>query len=451
LSGELYTPDDLPLQDRLVLKSGFWNQDILKVLFSAFIITLPITNAFALAPWAPIPLIIAILIFCVLLLSGRLRIFSSDFLFVALIVSVTVPWLWSLQQSYVKSIVHFFALFMVINIYFITIRAVFILNYLNSDWFQKISFILYKATFLVSVFILCEFFFVNFLGISIDSIIPYATREAYEATIVGGIQRARGFASESGSMALFYDLALFLCLPALTTRRRKLAYLLIICGAFILLFSAGAFSVVLPCFLILAALKFRFKFLPYVKLLFVLVLFAVGLSVFFYENIENYVLISLLPKLALLSFDAGSSIGSASERLQNYQQIIELIGHYPFGVGFGITAELGERGMAYNGIPVSAGQLSFFGTFATAGGIPGLTIIFAIAINALSTAYRMRRQHPELLCGGLALTLHHVIVSDFWQPYIWFFWALTSALQNGNYVGRGKTALGTKANKSYAV
>lgn len=409
-----------------------------------FVLCLPATDVLAPSPWLPLPMLCALALGALLLFQPRvLRVQREDLLLGMVVVSCVLPYLWSSRYIGPKTLSHMAAFLTAIGLYYVVVRSW--LNHLGrtQDDFQGVFAAVAVALFVVSSYVYAEFVLVNLMGWSADGPLPHLTRPEYLATVLqqtgAGISRARGFAAESGTMALFFELAIFLAYPAIKRLSKGLAatYFAYCLGAFALLFSVGGMASLAAAATIYAILGG-----PRSTLRTAGVFAALGLLVVvsFPEQSMLFFEQTVLTKLSLLSGTAHA--GSSSTRAGIYGGTMALVAEFPLGVGLGIAPSVAEYGGVLHGHVISAGQVSLYGFLAVSGGLVALLAFLAMQAHVLRLAWTLKEHSAPMFMAGTSLYIHHLVVTEYWLPNLWFYFALVMALASAE---RARNIAGVRA------
>ncbi|MCT7572660.1 hypothetical protein [Aliarcobacter butzleri] len=270
----------------------------------------------------------------------------------------------------------------------------------------------------VSFFIIFEFLARNYLNINIDNFVYHMGRESYIAETAEKIIRARGFATESGLMSIYYEFCIFLSYIYIRQKSQLVGIIFYIINlfAFTLLFSSAAFFCLGVSLLIFFILNLK-SFLKLLYTLFFPLLIFIFLS---YDFISQFIVQVFLNKITLLNGNILS--GSSLERYSVYNLIYNIITEFPFGIGLGISQSVVYLGETYLGYEVSAGQLSLYGTLLISGGFISLILFIFFIFNKL---YTLKRSNNKILfiLAASSIFIHYSIVGDYWLPFLWVYLA----------------------------
>lgn len=389
-----------------------------------FILVMPIVNVAGPSVWFTLPALTAGGLFA-LLWWNRLLVF--DRLFLALLTLALwcfLPWFFSAEYISPKTLLHAVAVISTITIYYAAVRCG-LQSLIAQGRTMSIITVAYLALFGVSVFILFELIVTNVLGIDLNHIIPYIEVPEFTASALGFYKRPRGLASEPGVMALFYDFMLFFVLPRLRTRRYLLGYVFVIVPAYLVLVSTASIVSVLFIATLIAAFRFLSRVWTGARILIFAAIAGCGAAAVWGEQLAETLDLAIVTRVA--AFAGAGEDSSADARRGQYAEVAQVVSRYPWGIGFGITPGLSDVGGSYRGIELSPGQISLFGMFLVAGGLVGGLGFTAIVGFALWRAMRAGEMSIPIAGGGIALTLHHLVVTEYWLPFFWFFFATASA------------------------
>jgi len=389
---------------------------------------LPMVNILGPVSWAPIVFLLGLLLSVLSLFLLQTRLDFIDPLVFLLVLVCMIPWIWSSDYVSQKTFNHIAAFITVIFVYGIFTRSALIFLFQNGQ--IKIVFkALGIGAIFLSLYVIFEFVSETFLGIGVSSWPIHITRPEFDlGRALGGIvHRPRGFSSEPGNLALYFDFMIFLLPFCFISQGMKVLSFVVFIISYLLLMSAASIASILVASFLYIAVRYRQGRPLSTKL----VLFLIGaFCIFFYlayDYIVLYVTAQFLPKLSII-FGQADSLSSA-DRLGRYILVLRTVMEYPFGIGFGITPGLELAGNTYNGLEVTAGQVSFPGTLLVSGGIPALVVYLVIWGMQLRRAYNLDHLSAEMVAGGAALFLHYIFVGAYWFPFLWFYWALISALE----------------------
>jgi hypothetical protein len=398
------------------------------LLVLGLIAVMPLVNVFSPSRWLPPPMIFALLLFAWLLKRKQFRIDGTYGALLILCAMCFLPWVYSADYISSKTLLHALAILISMTVYYAATKRGIVLLVARRDPIVLLQ-VMYFALLVTSAFIILEFLGVNGKMWDVSRAIPYSENREFEALAFGVIHRPRGFASEPGVMALYYDFSLFAVLPLLRRGWRwKAGYLCVIVPGYLALFSTASVASTFAAMLALTAWNFQRKVLATsgkLVLLSGLIAVAVIAGGARTKLLANEQFVS---RLATFVTGGGNDV-SANERRGKFKEIGEAVSAYPLGIGFGITAGFPDSGGEFHGVPLSNGQISLFGTFFVAGGIPAGLLSCVIVIIVLRKALAIPDYGPYIAAGGTAIALHQIAVTEYWLPFFWFFLALTNGLR----------------------
>jgi hypothetical protein len=403
-----------------------------------FLLVMPLVNVLGPNPWLAPPMVVASALLVWLTLVGRAYVDGVVIALLALALWCFLQWAWSATFISPKTLMHAIGVLGAIVAFYMGVRSG-LLDLLRQGRELTIIRCVYKALFITSAFIVAEVVFTNVLGLNWNALVPYIQVPEFAALGPAGLMRPRGFASEPGIMALFYDFALFFIIPLLRYRRYRAGMFLLILPAYLLLLSAAS---ILSCALVLMTLGAmrlwrRFGSTALMVLVFgtIAALVLAPYAKQLWEATDELVL------TRLVALAAGTGSQSGLDRRLIYEQIAQVLATRPLGIGFGITAGLQDVGGIYLGTPLAPGQISLFGMFAMAGGLPAVLALVVI-IGVLLCRVRVDPVYGgPIAAGGVAISLHQIFVTEYWLPFFWFFLAAASAFASTAHLRTAQRAI----------
>lgn len=383
-------------------------------------------NVLGPAPWLAPPMAIGVLLLVWLTAQRDL---ALDAIFVAILGLLAVclmPWAWSFEFISAKSLRHVAMVLAAASVFYLALQRGLVRLLLSHGPLAAIKAV-YLALLSVSAFILVEWLGANSLVPDLRPYVPYISNPDFEALMFGVLYRARGFATEPGVMALYYDFALFLVLPLL---RRGffwfILYFLVIIPAYLCLLSTASLLCVGASLLLLLVLRFRARVIGTSLLFSAFVLLILGAAILGGKDLASRADELLTSRVVALVTGDGLDTSAATRR-GKFGEASRTLEQRPFGVGFGITPGLADVAVSYDGLFLSEGQISMPGTFAIAGGVLGLLVFLALYLSILLASLRITYFGQFIACGGLALGLHQIVISEYWLPFFWIFFAFAMA------------------------
>lgn len=398
---------------------------MLALLTGAVLVLLPCVNVGGPVVWLTPPVFAATALFA--WLSSR-RLMRFDGLYCVLLVLVGwcfLPWLTSAEYVSGKALMHGVAILVAITLYYAVCR-VGLIELVRAGKRRLIFKTCYLSLLAVSLFVLTEFVSSNLFGLDFHKFVPYIEVPEFEARIFGVLQRPRGLASEPGVMGLYYDFMLFFVLPFVGTGWQwRFGYVVIILPAYLLLFSAASLVSCAVAVMLLMLLRLKGHFFVTATRIVIWGALLGTISVLAVDTIGQAFNDIVVSRLGV--FAGGGDDTSAIARSEMFGQIAAVVSRHPLGIGFGTTAGLASVGNSYEGMTLAPGQISLFGMFFIAGGIPAGLAALLVASWAVIRALKITDYGPYLASGGLAISLHQLFVTEFWLPFFWFFLATVTA------------------------
>jgi hypothetical protein len=133
-----------------------------------------------------------------------------------------------------------------------------------------------------------------------------------------------------------------------------------------------------------------------------------------------------------------------------YGAILRLSIDYPFGIGIGIAPAAYEKTGDYKGVPVEPGQVSLYGYLLLGSGYLGLGLFLLFAWIKLRKAMRAGPPGWFILPAGVALLTHHLVVTEFWWPFLWLFFSITDWAYRIERRAQKRSAVGGLLSRRYA-
>lgn len=395
----------------------------------AMLLSMPMVNVFAPSPWLIPPMAIGLALTAWLFRCNALLIDRRYAVLLVLIAVCFVPWVGSAEYISFKTAFHAMAIIVSATVYYLAMRTALISLVCNGGATGIVRAV-FIALFSVSLFILVEFIGLNTGAWDVAQFIPYATVPELEARIFGIVMRSRGFASEPGVMALYYDFALFFVLPMLRAGwRYRIGYVFAIVPAYLCLFSTASIVVVAISATALLVWRFRSRFVASTLRVATLVGILMVMLVAWPDEVADVADTLIVSKINSLVTGSGED-SSGSERRSRFEQVADVATNFPAGIGFGVTPGLDTAGVKFRGLSLEEGQISLFATFLLSGGVFALLLLIGVVGVSIYQALGIPFFGPYMAAGGLAISLHHLSVTEFWLPFFWFFLACVSAYRH---------------------
>ena len=395
-----------------------------EVLVIGFVCVLPLVNVAGPLVILTPPAIAALMLFSWQIASARYRVTTSTLALFGLCVLCFLPWVWSASYVTRATLLHAASLVLAVALYFAAARTG-----IEAVLWRRGPGVLLRAYFLAmlatSAFIIFEAVASNLFGIDVGTFVPYIEVQDFEAKILGVYLRPRGFASEPGVMALYFDFGLFFVLPLLRKRRYLVAYLLVILPAYLALLSAASLLACAVAAVCLTLHRLWNRLVGTAMRIAVVTILVGAVSIPFWESISKAADEIVVDRVVALA--GGVASQSGTERADRFAEILDVLALRPLGIGFGVTPGLEGAGGLYEGLPLASGQISLFGAIAVAGGPPAALAIVAIAVILIVRVARVAQFGPPIAAGAAAIAIHHLFVSEYWLPFFWFALAAAGA------------------------
>ena len=396
---------------------------IIMLLRYIYIFAIPIVDVMSFSPLMPIPLIVG----CIILISSRRIIYDKGDLYIlATIFFTLIPYVWSLEYVGIKTLYHVIALLGSVIVYYLITKTT-IREICSKGKVETLINVICWSLIFSSVYIVIEYTLNNLFGINIDTFIPHLARVDYGASVLDDILRARGFATESGVMAIYYEMYFFILvglqkLYQLTVRPTRLinAALIFSSISLIFLFSTASILVLFFGFLVLITRQgISLKWISACGVIFSLFVFV------FSDQISYFIENTFLNKIAI--FYSSDTIGSARERTEIYNENFNVFMNFPLGIGHGIAPEVSEQNSLYFGHSILAGQVSLFLLFLVSGGVFSLFFFILWIANKLRQCQRGILKN-YVTASFISIVAHFTLVSEYWLPFFWVSMALYSEI-----------------------
>jgi len=281
---------------------------------------------------------------------------------------------------------------------------------------------------LLSFALILEFILANSSGTYLSDIIPFSIKDFPQATVLDdGFNRPRGFSAEAGFTAIAFECLLPLSIYTLRASRLRMAVFALVVGpAYLMLFSAASF-----CFLTLTSIVFIYitqgpKRAFWTTLVIALPVTFVaitseGVSFVFYEVIAR--------KFLEFSIPDGGFTADTFSRPEAYTLGLDIITLRPFGIGWGTISEMAANGAVLFGTELKgSGLISLPLELGAAGGVPAMLLYVWIVWRKLRRLALTATLPARLVFFSLLwVSLHHIVVLEFWFPMLWLSMALADA------------------------
>jgi hypothetical protein len=192
------------------------------------------------------------------------------------------------------------------------------------------------------------------------------------------------------------------------------------------LFSTASLVVVVISAAALLVWRFKSRFLGTTMRLAAVAGIVIVMLIAWREEVTDVAEILIFSRVSTLVTGSGGD-SSGNVRRSHLEEVVDVATDYPAGIGFGVTPGLRDAGVKFRGLSLEEGQISLFATFLLSGGVFALLLFTAVVVVSLYQALKIPVFGPYIAAGGLAISLHHMSVTEFWLPFFWFFLACVSA------------------------
>lgn len=282
----------------------------------------------------------------------------------------------------------------------------------------------------LAVAVILEFVLASFFGYFFADLIPFAHADLTVADLVmEPFKRPRAFSPEPGFTALAFECLWPLTLLAPARRARHVLY----ATAFALLASAAAMVAFVAALSIIWLARSRsLKGL----LLAVVGALAIGLLVSLSDAAADVAWSVLGRKFdldAALTDDVaeGGDAVTAFERASTYFLGLQLLAGFPFGIGWGSLGEAfaTEVSLPDVGTLRGSGMLSLYLDVAVASGWLGfLGVVWFVGSRVAALLRSSNPAATPVACALLTVACHHMLITEFQFPFLWFAIAVADRL-----------------------
>jgi hypothetical protein len=399
-------------------------------MFYLYVLSLPFVDVLSFHPWAPLPLMIGFLVLLRGLLHYKvLSVERDDTTLFAIVVLGAIPYIWSYDYLGPKAMNHLIALGTVIVLFYWVPRQWMRVELAAKGGWEAMARLLATGLFITSVYIIMEFIATNAFRVSHDGLLPHTdVVYKFDASILG-YQRPRGFASEPGLMALFYELSVFIVWNLFRAKALlvRLGYWAVVLAGFTLLSSTAAVVSIAIAAVVYVAWYGLKRPREVLGGLAVAVALAIGLCWLTADQMGDFIGNTALVKVDDMLFGSRTVGLDRTSRHSQYKVVFDLAARYPAGVGYGVTSQTFAEGRTYEGIEVFPGQVSLIGYFLVSAGYLGAFLFIVFLARRLIMANRCGHLQSALVPTGIALFTHHMFVAEQYLPFLWFYLALVDA------------------------
>ena len=400
-----------------------------------YAVLMPFLSALAPAAWLPLPLALMILATPGLVLARRLRAliacWKRDIWFGLIFALGVFAIVGSPVPVGAKALNYTFAVLVSYLFFFVMARE--LLNGVSGSW-DTISRAAHASLTILSIGVVIEFYLASWHGIFFTDLLPFAHDDLEIAFLLNeDFRRPRAFSAEPGFTAVAYE-----CLWPLTwlggaVVRRRMSWRVsqgLYAAAFMLLSSAAAIGCLAAASLVVWLVRSRDikRFLRLVVPLAAVV--STMLLAGWGEDLLWGVFGRKLGLFGAFEIDGADAV-TALVRLGRYGTGLDLLTEYPFGVGWGGVAQAFNDNMSIPGAEYidGSGLINLYLDLAVAAGVvsvPIMLVFFGIRWHGT-----LRSPHPAAAMVATALIsvcLHHLFITEFQMPFLWFVLALADCL-----------------------
>lgn len=281
--------------------------------------------------------------------------------------------------------------------------------------------------------IILEFALANTAGRYLSDFIPFSISTFPDANVLGDeLKRPRGFSAEAGFTSIAFECLLPLSYYTVRKRRlRLIAFGALVLPAYLLLFSAASISFFALTMLVYVQINHGTKRA-------VLTALGIGMPIAFVALTSDEVSFVLYEVIArkFLEFSAseGGPTADTFSRPEAYSLGLAILMERPFGMGWGTLSQ-----QAANGLPLFGTELKGTGLISlplevgAAAGLIGLGLYLAIVFRKLKRLSVIGTLPSRLVFVSLLwVSLHHMVVLEFWFPMLWLSMALADIVCREN-------------------
>lgn len=407
-----------------------------KILLKLFFFTMPMTHAFALNGWFPLPFVL-MLVFVVtigisLIATGEARVLlieKWDWPIIAFVVWMLLSVVVNVASLDGKVASHTMSYIAVLSLYYIAFRSLISKSKVDFDTIMRWVTV---SVLFASVFGVFEFLGKNILGYNIDNLVPRYEQEHEYNPLYFGFVRARSFMSESGNFALFLEVFSPVIVYYWWSKQKTiiaLVILTIVIGALCTTMSAAAMASLMTGLTVGISLYFfknifvgtwRAEFI--FSMFRIAVLFALLVVIVFLVDGVGYI-VPLFEKIGLVG---GASV---EDRLYRWEMALIAISINPvFGVAPG--------GFLVSNI-VGQGVVSWWLQVFLEGGIPaGLFLFLFFVLNLRMVLGITSNIKYAYIVSLVSAIIHYAVISDYWFPWLWVLIVMIQFTYKKSYSGK---------------
>jgi hypothetical protein len=382
---------------------------IVEKIYLLFVIALPMVGVFDIADDITLPLFIGTILF--ILKYKHAKFYVEDLLYISFILFMLISLFYNLNTSTYSSLKYILG-YVLVFLAFSKTNSIY-----YKDYKEQFYRYLYYTTYILILYTIYEFLTRNFMpNLFID--LPRLHVVEYNPIFNGKYIRARGFAVESGHLALYFEFSVPLVMHYLDShRKQKFIFLSILLVALFCVNSAINMVLFTVFFLVYYiknvhySKKINFKFILLGMMLVILfyviyALYRVNLTTI------NSSIVNLYKKAFLISADM-----SVNDRLYRLNESIKILrdnlflGVGPMNLGRYVSSPFSSK------VDTSLNMLLDIWLYS---GILGLVcFLLYILIVVYKTFYIKGEKKFYILASLVMVLIHYQIVTNFWYPWLW--------------------------------
>lgn len=406
----------------------------------AFVFSFPFLHAFGLSIWFPVSLQIALIMFLFHLTLGiPSKIYNKklDILLPCTLFFGVVPLFFFLDQAGIQNVLYTAAWFCVVLTYFWGGRI-----WLNASkvTLEQIGRVALVTVIFLSFSIVVEFTLANTIGLHLSDFLPFSISQFPQANVLGDYYlRPRGFTAEAGFTAVVFESLIPLAIYYVRNHRWKLILLLfLVAPGYILLFSAASmlsiFTALLIFYLTLSSKKVYHLTCIFAFVVTIILLYR---SVPPFQWLFDQIVVRKLLEFSLPIEAVG--VNDSFSRQEVYRLGLKLIYDFPFGIGWGMLSQMSASGVLLPGVEAAKGSgfISIPLEIFVCSGLIGGGLFLCFVIGKIRQVLQSRSEiAPYLFVSLTSVSLHHVVILEFWFPMFWFLLALSDYVTIQSKVGK---------------
>ena len=277
--------------------------------------------------------------------------------------------------------------------------------------------------------IILEFILANSSGRYLSDFIPFSISTFPDANVLGDeLKRPRGFSAEAGFTAIAFECLLPLSFYAVrNSRLRLLTFAAWVIPAYLLLFSAASISFFALTSLVYIHVNYGAKRALVAALCIGIPVALIAIT----SDDVSFVLYEIIARKFLeFSTSDGGLEAETFSRPEAYSLGLAILTERPFGIGWGSLSQQAASSLPLFGTELKGtGLISLPLEVGAAAGWLGLLLYLVVVFRKLKRLSAVRSLPSRLVFFSLLwVSLHHVVVLEFWFPMLWLSMALADTL-----------------------